>query len=109
MLTTHSACFTEFLMVLRYFGARHGACVPCTERSTVAVNWVRELFYDTIWREFTDGPAIVQAYGGGEIDVAMFGIVPSMIVIDRGLPARVTAANIREPTAILAHDDLRSM
>ncbi len=60
-------------------------------------------------REFTDGPAIIQAYGGGEIDVAMFGIVPSMIVIDRGLPARVTAANIREPMAILAHDDLRSM
>ncbi|ESS06839.1 MAG: ABC-type nitrate/sulfonate/bicarbonate transport system, periplasmic component [uncultured archaeon A07HB70] len=60
-------------------------------------------------REFTDGPAIVQAYGGGEIDIAMFGIVPSMIVIDRGLPAKVTAANIREPMAILAHEDLQSM
>lgn len=60
-------------------------------------------------REFTDGPAIVQAYGGGEIDVAMFGIVPSMIVIDRGLPAKVTAANIVEPMAILAHENLRSL
>ncbi|WP_254271552.1 ABC transporter substrate-binding protein [Haloarcula marina] len=59
--------------------------------------------------EFTDGPAIVQAYGGGELDVAMFGIVPSMIVIDRGIPAKVTAANIKEPMAILAHDDLQAL
>jgi NitT/TauT family transport system substrate-binding protein len=59
--------------------------------------------------EFTDGPAIVQAYGGGELDVAMFGIVPSMIVIDRGIPAKVTAANIKEPMAIMAHEDLQAM
>ncbi|SIS11823.1 ABC transporter substrate-binding protein [Natronorubrum thiooxidans] len=60
-------------------------------------------------REFTDGPAIIQAYGGGEIDIAMFGIVPSMIVIDRGLPAKVTATNIKEPMAILAHEELQTM
>jgi len=59
--------------------------------------------------EFTDGPAIVQAYGGGELDVAMFGIVPSMIVIDRGIPAKVTAANIEEPMAIMAHEDLQAL
>jgi NitT/TauT family transport system substrate-binding protein len=59
--------------------------------------------------EFTDGPAIVQAYGGGELDVAMFGIVPSMIVIDRGIPAKVTAANIKEPMAIMAHEELQAM
>jgi len=59
--------------------------------------------------EFTDGPAIVQAYGSGELDVAMFGIVPSMIVVDRGIPAKVTAANIEEPMAIMAHEDLQAM
>jgi NitT/TauT family transport system substrate-binding protein len=59
--------------------------------------------------EFTDGPAIIQAYGSGELDVAMFGIVPSMIVIDRGIPAKVTAANIKEPMAIMAHEDLQAM
>ncbi|GAB7008731.1 ABC transporter substrate-binding protein [Halorubrum trueperi] len=53
-------------------------------------------------QEFTDGPAIVQAFGGGEIDVAMFGVVPAMIVIDRDIPAQVTAANIREPMGIMA-------
>jgi NitT/TauT family transport system substrate-binding protein len=60
-------------------------------------------------REFTDGPAIIQAYGGGEIDIAMFGIVPAMIVIDRGLPAQVTATNIKEPMGIMVHDDLQAM
>jgi NitT/TauT family transport system substrate-binding protein len=60
-------------------------------------------------REFTDGPAIVQAYGGGDVDVAMFGIVPSMIVIDRGIPAQVTAANIVEPMGIMADEELQSL
>jgi NitT/TauT family transport system substrate-binding protein len=60
-------------------------------------------------REFTDGPAIVQAFGGDELDVAMFGVVPSMIVIDRGIPAKVTATNIKEPMAIMAHDEFHSM
>lgn len=53
-------------------------------------------------QEFTDGPAIVQAFGGGDIDIAMFGVVPAMIVIDRDIPAKVTAANIREPMGIMA-------
>ena len=60
-------------------------------------------------REFTDGPAIIQAYGGGELDVAMFGIVPSMIVIDRGIPAQVTAANIVEPMGIMADEEFQAL
>jgi NitT/TauT family transport system substrate-binding protein len=60
-------------------------------------------------REFSDGPAIIRAFGSGDIDIAMFGIVPSMIVIDRGIPAKVTAANIKEPMAIMAHEDFQSM
>ncbi|WP_049983355.1 ABC transporter substrate-binding protein [Halorubrum sp. BV1] len=64
--------------------------------------YVSEIDADVTGEEFTDGPAIVQAFGSGEIDVAMFGIVPAMIVIDRGIPAQVTAANIREPMGIMA-------
>ncbi|TKR25247.1 ABC transporter substrate-binding protein [Natronomonas salsuginis] len=60
-------------------------------------------------REFTDGPAIIQAYGGGEIDIAMFGIVPAMIVIDRGIPAMVTAANIVEPMGIMADEAFQEL
>ena len=56
-------------------------------------------------REFTDGSRIVQAYGSGDIDVALVGIVPAMNVIDRGFGAKVTAANITEPNALMAHRD----
>lgn len=55
-------------------------------------------------QEFGNGPDIVQAMSGGGIDIAMFGIVPAMITIDRGIAAQVTAANIKEPMAILSHD-----
>jgi len=51
--------------------------------------------------EFPDGPSIVQALGSGTFDVAMFGMVPSMVVIDKGLPYRVVAANIRDAMSVV--------
>ncbi|MFA9518300.1 ABC transporter substrate-binding protein [Halopenitus sp. H-Gu1] len=60
-------------------------------------------------QEFSDGPAIVQALGGGDIDVALFGIVPSIIAIDRGIPVKVTAANIHEMLGIMVGEEFRSL
>lgn len=60
-----------------------------------------ELPVDVSAEVFPDGPSIVQAYGSGEFDVAMFGIVPSMVVIDKGIPAKVVAANIRDAMSIM--------
>lgn len=71
--------------------------------------YFQDIDADITGREFTDGPAIIQAFGGEEIDIAMFGIVPSMIVIDRGIPAKVTAANIKDPMAIMAHEEFQSL
>ena len=71
--------------------------------------YLEEIDAEIDGREFTDGPAIVQAYGGGELDVAMFGIVPSMIVIDRGIPAQVTTANIVEPMGIMADEAFQDL
>lgn len=59
-------------------------------------------------KQFSDGPSIVQAYASGELDLALFGIVPAMIVIDKGIAAKVVAANIEEAMAILTHDEFRS-
>ncbi|WP_096388938.1 ABC transporter substrate-binding protein [Halopenitus persicus] len=64
---------------------------------------------EIVGQEFTDGPAIIQALGGGDIDVAMFGIVPSIIAIDRGLPVKVTAANIQEMLGIMADEEFQSL
>ncbi|SHH25889.1 ABC transporter substrate-binding protein [Halobaculum gomorrense] len=73
-----------------------------------------EGYFDEIDREvegkqFPSGPAIVKAFASGDIDVAMFGIVPAMIVIDRGIPAEVVAANVVEPMAIMAHEDFHPL
>jgi NitT/TauT family transport system substrate-binding protein len=73
-----------------------------------------EGYFDAIDREvegkqFPNGPDIVKAFASGDIDVAMFGIVPAMIVIDKGIAAKVVAANIEEPMAIMAHEDFHPM
>lgn len=55
--------------------------------------------------QFPDGASIVQAFGSGELDIAMFGVVPALVVIDKGIPAKITAANIKNAMGIYAHDD----
>ena len=58
---------------------------------------------------FSDGPSIVQASATGDFDVMMFGIVPAMIVMDKGIPSRITAANIENAMQILATDEFAGM
>jgi NitT/TauT family transport system substrate-binding protein len=60
-------------------------------------------------QEFTNGPDIVGASASGDIDIAMFGVVPAMIAIDRGIPAKVTAANIKDPMAIVTDQQLSTL
>jgi NitT/TauT family transport system substrate-binding protein len=60
-------------------------------------------------KQFSSGPDIVKAYASGNIDVGLFGIVPAMIVIDRGIAAEVVAANIEEPMGIIAHEEFAAM
>lgn len=63
--------------------------------------YLDELDVEVTATQFPDGPSIVQALGSGTFDVAMFGMVPSMVVIDEGLPFRVVAANIRDGMSIM--------
>jgi NitT/TauT family transport system substrate-binding protein len=58
---------------------------------------------------FSDGPSIVQASAKGDFDVMMFGIVPAMIVMDKGIPSKITAANIRDAMQILATDEFAGL
>ena len=54
---------------------------------------------------FSDGPSIVQASATGDFDVMMFGIIPAMIVVDRGIPAKIVNANIVDPMLIMGTND----
>ena len=68
-----------------------------------------DLSVDVSGKLFSDGPSIVQASAKGDFDVMMFGIVPAMIVMDKGIPSRITAANIKDAMQILATDEFAGM
>jgi NitT/TauT family transport system substrate-binding protein len=59
--------------------------------------------------QFPDGPSIVQASAKGDFDIMMFGIVPAMIIMDKGIPSKITAANIKNAMKILASDEFASL
>jgi NitT/TauT family transport system substrate-binding protein len=58
---------------------------------------------------FSDGPSIVQASATGDFDVMMFGIVPAMVVVDNGIPAKIAAANVQNAMQILATDEFATL
>ncbi|MFB6194331.1 MAG: ABC transporter substrate-binding protein [Halobaculum sp.] len=60
-----------------------------------------ELPVDVETKIFSDGPSIVQASATGDFDVMMFGIIPAMILVDKGIPAKITNANIVDPMLIM--------
>jgi len=55
---------------------------------------------------FAEGPAIVTALERGELDVAYFGIGPTLISRANGVDVRVVAANVVEQIAVVVRGDL---
>ncbi|MFB6076874.1 MAG: ABC transporter substrate-binding protein, partial [Candidatus Nanohaloarchaea archaeon] len=68
-----------------------------------------ELSVSVSGEQFPDGPSIVQASAKGTFDVMMFGIVPAMIIMDKGIPSKITAANIKDAMKILASDEFATL
>ena len=58
---------------------------------------------------FSDGPSIVQASATGDFDVMMFGIIPAMIIVDRGIPAKITNANIVDPMLMMGTNEFAEL
>jgi NitT/TauT family transport system substrate-binding protein len=63
--------------------------------------YFEELPVEVETKLFSDGPSIVQASATGDFDVMLFGIIPAMIVVDRGIPAKITNANVVDPMLIM--------
>lgn len=53
---------------------------------------------------FSDGPSVVKAFASGEVDVALFGITPAMVLVSKGTQASVLAANSRNGFRVMATD-----
>jgi len=71
----------------------------------------REGYYDDVPAEvtverFSSGPSVVTAFASGDVDVALFGITPAMVLADRGTQAGVLAANSRNGFKIMGTSEL---
>ena len=61
---------------------------------------------DVSIERFSSGPSVVKAFASGDVDVALFGISPAMVLIDRGTDAGILAANSRNGFKIMGTTDL---
>ena len=61
---------------------------------------------DVTIERFNSGPSIVKAFASGDIDVALFGITPAMVLIDKDTDAGVLAANSRNGFKVMGTTDL---
>ncbi|WP_277543328.1 ABC transporter substrate-binding protein [Haloarcula laminariae] len=71
----------------------------------------REGYYDDVPAEvtverFSSGPSVVTAFASGDVDAALFGITPAMVLADRGTQAGVLAANSRNGFKIMGTDEV---
>jgi len=57
---------------------------------------------DVTVERFSTGPSVVKAVASGDVDVALFGITPAMVLVDRGTEAGVLAANSRNGFKLMA-------
>jgi len=64
--------------------------------------WLDGLGVNSSWRLFGTGPAMVEAFSAGEIDLGYIGLPPAMIGIDRGVPLCCIAGGHVEGTIMIA-------
>lgn len=61
---------------------------------------------DVTIERFSSGPSVVKAFASGDVDVALFGISPAMVLVDKGTEAGILAANSRNGFKIVGPADL---
>ncbi len=66
------------------------------------VGYYNDIPTDVTVERFSAGPNVVKAFASGDVDVAMFGITPAMVLVDKGTEAGVLAANSRNGFKIMA-------
>ena len=67
---------------------------------------IAEAGIDTKLVSFQNGPAMVQALLGGQLDIAYFGIGPTMVARGKGADIKVVASNIIEQISFVALGNL---
>lgn len=68
--------------------------------------YYENLAADVTIERFSSGPSVVKAFASGDVDVALFGITPAMVLVDKGTDAGVLAANSRNGFKIMGTTEL---
>ncbi|RNI15016.1 ABC transporter substrate-binding protein [Methanohalophilus sp. RSK] len=72
-------------------------------------DWLEKANIKANWSLFGGGPAIVQAFERGEVDLGYIGLPPVMIGIDRGVPIKCVAGGHVEGTVMIANSEFKSL
>ena len=64
--------------------------------------WLKNNGIKALWSLYGTGPAMVEAFAAGEIDLGYIGLPPAMIGIDRGVPLRCIGGGHIEGTIMIA-------
>ncbi|ELY96312.1 ABC transporter substrate-binding protein [Natrialba taiwanensis] len=61
---------------------------------------------DVTIERFSSGPNVVKAFASGDVDAALFGITPAMVLVDKGTDAGILAANSKNGFKIMGTTEL---
>jgi NitT/TauT family transport system substrate-binding protein len=64
---------------------------------------------EVTWTLFPTGPAMVEAFSSGDIDIGYIGLPPAMIGIGRGIPLRCIAGGHIEGTVVIGKGDHKAL
>ena len=64
---------------------------------------------DVTIERFSSGPNVVKAFASGDVDVALFGISPAMVLVDKGTNAGILAANSRNGFKVMGTAELAAL
>jgi NitT/TauT family transport system substrate-binding protein len=74
----------------------------------------QEGFYENVpadvsIEQFSSGPSVVKAFASGDVDVALFGISPAMVLVEKGTNAGILAANARNGFKVMGTTELADL
>ena len=71
--------------------------------------WIEKVLNITPeWKLFPTGPAMVEAFASGSIDIGYIGLPPAMIGIEKGIAIKCVAGGHVEGTVMIASDNFQS-
>ena len=74
-----------------------------------AAGWVeQEMGVPTRWHLFPTGPAMVEAFSAGTLDIGYIGLPPAMIGMERGVPITCIAGGHMEGTVMIGKNNFIS-